>query len=383
MNLHIKRYISVGLSVLLVGLFLLVNTAFAVTNYSTGQDVILPKSETINSDYFAAGNNVLLDGTVNGDAYVAGGNVTINGIINGDLLAAGGNINVIGKVAGNIRAAGGQINVSGTVGRNMTAAGGTITLQTPATVSGSLTSAGGNISVLAPIRKGLTIAGGQANIDTTIGGNITGAIGQLSLMPNASVAGNLEYWSNEKAHLDPNTKIAGQTFYHQTQWNKQKTQDFAAGLNIGWMIFSFMTSFVIGMLFIKFLPVYTQDIVQTILTRPWISLGIGFLATILFPIAFIILLVTIVGIPVAFILLAAGFIFFVLNETFIGITIGEKILPHRRVVALILGLVIYEIISLIPIINWIGGMVAFFIGLGAFVLVEKQLYMSLRTRKVI
>ena len=60
----------------------------------THRKVILPVGEVHEGWYFAAGDEVLLEGTVNGDVYAAGGMVEIDGTINGDLIVAGGQVNV-------------------------------------------------------------------------------------------------------------------------------------------------------------------------------------------------------------------------------------------------------------------------------------------------
>lgn len=67
---------------LMIFSLLLVPSAFAKNE----QNVVLPRNETVNHDYFATGSQVQILGTVNGDAYIGGGTVSISGTINGDLL---------------------------------------------------------------------------------------------------------------------------------------------------------------------------------------------------------------------------------------------------------------------------------------------------------
>ena len=376
---------------LLVTVSSFVTKALAQTNYTSGNAISLEKDQVVNEDYFAAGGTVIVDGTVNGDAYVAGGTVVINGTVNGDILATGGNISINGKITGNVRVAGGQIAISGDIGRNVTTAGGSVTIQHPARIVGSVTAASGNLSLLAPIGRGVTMAGNQITIDSPVGGNVTGAAEQLDVLRNASIAGRLTYWSNTQAHIANFTVRDGVTNHH-TNWNTQKpaqpanptaVADVFVGFGIIWAIVSLATSFIIGLILLYFVPVYTKDIYITLTTKPLVSLGIGFLTVILMPIAFVVLLVTIIGIPLAFILLISFILFVLLNGIFIAYAIGKKLLPQRNALALLIGLIITGIISIIPIIGWIWNAIALFIGMGAIVMVEKQLYVSLRDKKII
>ena len=78
------------LLLIVLGFFLLFSfVALPVFAQEKEKMVILSKGETIDRDYFAAGDETQISGTINGDAYVAGGTVIVDGTVNGDLMAAG------------------------------------------------------------------------------------------------------------------------------------------------------------------------------------------------------------------------------------------------------------------------------------------------------
>lgn len=54
------------------------------------REVVVPASEAIADDFYAAGETVTINGTVGGDAILAGEQLIINGAIEGDLIAASG-----------------------------------------------------------------------------------------------------------------------------------------------------------------------------------------------------------------------------------------------------------------------------------------------------
>lgn len=369
-----------------IGLFVFPRTISAQTNFASGNTVTLSKTQTIDEDYFASGGTVVISGTVNGDVYSAGGSVVINGIVNGDVLAAGGNVSVAGKVSGNVRVAGGQIAISGDVGKNVTATGGSIAIQDPAKIAGSLVVAGGNVSVLSPVGKGLTMAAGNMSIDAPVGGNVNGTAQTLTIAPDTRIAGKLTYWSTSPANIPHGSVMQGVVFHQMTSLSQTQQQQAAAafnGFNIVWELVSLISSFIIGLLLLWFVPIYMHSIATTITTRSWVSVGVGFLTLIVVPIACIFLLLTIIGIPLAFILLVSFSLFVLLNKVFVSYAIGKKLLPQREFLALFVGLLIYSVISVIPIIGWIWSLIALFIGIGATILVEKELYAQARIKKLI
>src|SRR5574341_473619 len=99
------------------------------------------------------------------------------------------------------------------------------------------------------------------------------------------------------------------------------------------------------------------------------------------PISFIIIFSTVVGIPLALILLASYLITIYLARIYVvfwtGVTIFERL--GKKVHegwALVVGLIIYFMLTLIPII---GGIITFFVllfGLGAAILTKKELYQT-------
>lgn len=384
-----RKFIIIILIIVSIALFFPINT-YASQNFVSENTVILSKGTTVDSDYFAAGGSVILDGTVVGDAYVAGGNVIINGLINGDVLTAGGNISINGRVTGNVRAIGGQIIINGQVDRNVTIAGGSISIQKPAVISGSLTTASGNLALLSPVGKNAVFAGNRATINSTIGGNVRAAVEQLDVMQDARIQGNLDYWSQNQAHVVPYTVQNG-TFYHHVDLktqkyerpNKEKLAGVAFSFGVFWVIVSLSASLLIGLILLHFVPVFMNDLRTTLTMRPWRSLGVGFLTVVLMPFAFFVLLISVIGIPFA-LLLAVVFILLVLmNQIFIAYVIGKKLLPQRHELALLSGLIVYAIISWIPVIGWMFNALALFIGFGAIIMVKKQLYITLRTKKLI
>src|SRR3990167_9351236 len=378
-----------GILIVFLILPLITTGVYAAKNLQRSETVLIPKGEVIDGDYFAAGERVTIAGTVNGDAYVAGGNVVVEGEINGDLIAAGGNVNVRGKVAQDVRAGGGKVTVSGDIGGNVTLVGGSLDIADSAKIAGSLVSAGGNLSVFAPIGKGATFGAGNATIGNLINGDVSAGVGELALTPNAKVDGDLTYWSDRNANIAQGAEVSGKTTHNFPPKKERQEQGNALGGVFGFFkIAGFLAALVIGAILIKLAPQFTKITADTIAKKPAANLGIGLLTLIVTPIVILIAAITVIGVPIALILLVIFLITLYLAKIFVSVAIGRKIVEVINQKAgdyaiFILGLLVYTILTLIPVIGVIVGILALLCGVGAIVATKKSIYKQLRTKKLI
>jgi hypothetical protein len=352
--------------------------------------VIVASDETINKNpYFAAGDVVEIHGTINGDAYVAGGEVIIDGTINGDLFVAGGSVRVSGKVGQSLRAAGGQLTVDADVGRNATVVGGNLSIEKSAILNGYLATAGGNITITAPVSGNLKVAGGNVSVLSSVGGDLDAAVGMLRLGPEASVAGNLTYLSDQSATIDNNASVEGEIIKRTPPpgVTVEEPEKFAAAfakLRVAAKIISAIAAFIVGLILIKLFPKYMSKTKDVLDKKVWRALGIGFLVLILTPIAIVVLLMTVIGIPLALLLGALYLIYVYLSKIAVIYWAGAKMFPKSSPVAFfVLALLIYALVTLIP---FIGGLVEFFVllfGLGAMVISCTDIYNASKKAKLV
>jgi len=347
---------------------------FAQSNFSRGKQTILQKSETVDENYFAAGETVQISGTVNGDVYVAGGSVLVDGVINGDLLAVGGTLQIGGKITGSVRVAGGQISISADVGRNVTAAGGQISFDDSAKLSGSVTAAGANIEVKAQVPGSLEAGGGNLLINAKVGKNVNFAGSNLQLGSEADINGNVTYLSENTALVADGAKVKGET--KQNLPPKEFKEAREAGKKSApaffrfWMMAGFFSALVIGLLLAKFAPGFTQKTADNIKSRFLSNLGAGFIAVVVIPIAALILFITMLGIPLGFILLTLYFLMLYFAKFFAAVFVGQVITKRATAkkslyLDVLVGLVIYYLLGFVPILGWIAQTVFVLASVGA------------------
>lgn len=376
--------------------FSLITFATPVFAEETPRNIVVPANQIINSDYFAAGNSVTVMGTINGDAYVAGGNVTFDGIVNGDIIAAGGTITIRGA-AQNVRVAGGNITINGTIEKNLTVFGGNVSLGDNARLMGSIVAGGGSVNLLSAVGRGATLAGGNVVISNLINGNVYAGTGQLTLQPQAIINGNLVYVSDQTAQVLPGAKVNGKLTH--TLPKKQTTEPEVTAartnalLGLGFAALTIkaitlLSLLIIGWILLALVPNYVKKVTDCIVDKTWMSLGTGFVAIILAPIVFIILLATVIGIPLALVFIALFCIMAFVSKLFVMLLLGEKIgkainskMPMS--LALFIGAVVYGIIVIIPIFGWLFDCVAVLLGLGSLLIQKKQIYLSLHKDKIL
>lgn len=360
--------------------------SYAQENFRTDEVATLEKDEVINKDYFSTGEKVILSGIVNGDAYLAGGNIMVDGVVNGDLLIAGGNINLIGKVSGDVRSAGGNIQIDGEVDGNITALGGNIRVDNDARVLGNLVAGAGNVEIFGPIGKDVTVGAGSLTIANQVGSDIVAGVGQMDLTSQSSVGGDVTYLSQEQANIAKGASISGEITHNQPP--REPRKELAASAKNGWSIFRFISSLVFGLLLVLLFPNFTQNTAKLVSQKPWRSLGVGILAMVTIPIFIILLMMTIIGIPLALAFVVLYIFLLFLGHIFTALVVGQRLLKAlnqetKMVWGLILGLLILTLVSRLPLIGGLITLVATLLGSGAFLLSKKYLFSTLRSKKLL
>ncbi len=364
-----------------LGLTLLGSAALAHERKGSERIVAVPAGKVIEGDFLAYGDVVEISGIVNGDVYAAARRVSVDGTVNGDLLAAAGSVAVSGKVAHDARIAGGKVTVSGGIGRNLSVGSGDFELTGP--VAGSLAAAAGKIMVSGPVGRGMKLAGGDVFISGRVSGDIEAAAGQLRLSSSAAVTGDITYWSRGTASIDRDARVMGSVRHRlplqDTEYSAGSVLGFLAAISIFFKTISVISTLVLGLLLVRVFPAYSRRAVATLRARPFSSLGVGFALFVLVPVASFILLLTVVGIGLSFLLSAMFLISLYLTRVFVIYWAGAAM--FRRFSGerwggwpFAAGLLVYTILIFIPLAGFLVGLFTALFGLGAAALTKLEFY---------
>jgi len=340
--------------------------------------VILSANEVHEGWYFAAGDEVLIEGTVNGDAYVAGGVVEVNGTINGDLLVGGGQVIVAGTVTDHIRAVGGTIRLSGKVGKDVSAAGGTVTFLKTSAVDGNILVGCGSLAVTGTIGKEARIASNDADLSGSIKGNVDFAGDYLTVRQGADIGGGVMARVREKEHV----QIADGSVHGKVDVSLQEMQQ--AARIIGYSPWRFWVKIIwavglllMGLLLVFLFPKLIKGIGSMITQRPGESLLWGFLGLIVIPILSVLLLVTVIGMPIGLLLLTLFLWILYLSQLSLGVVLGNRLfaLEEEKGWSLFwkvaVGVIIIQALTFIPYLRFFVNLASVIFGLGAILLMMK------------
>lgn len=368
----------VGAAVLVAfAVFAIRTPSAAAADVRTGSSPSVGKGEKVSGDLYLFGGDVQIAGTVAGDAVVSSGRLNVSGpgLVGGSLSILAGDAEIDGTVDGSVRIAGGNVTIRGHVGRDVVAAGGRVTIEGTAAVGGDLIVAGGDVSVLGPVKGDVRGNMASLTIDAQIGRDVRVRADDIRLRSRARVAGNLLYTSRNVAQLDAGATVAG-----------TKRQTVPARFNPGdnlasWFasaIFRLLCALFAGVVLVLLLPRATAVVADGIRGSPASSFVLGLVLLVLTPVFVLILLVTVIGIPIALILLTAYLCVLYLSQVFLGLAIGRIVLPDSwdtagrgyNLLAMTIGVVLLAGLRLIPV-PFVGAAVATVtavFGLGAVVL---------------
>lgn len=315
--------------------------------------------------------------TIKLPVFMIGSSQVVDKPINGDLMISGGQINITSNVNGDTYVAGGQINIGGTI-------------------NGNLIVAGGNITISAKVLKNIIVAGGQVKIDSLaeIGGYVLAGAGQVDLLGHFSgpvkvgaetlivgekaiIDGNLEA-DVSKSNISSTSKIIGETRIKIHEIKQQPVKQLNQWQQLGYSktIFSFLSGLVVLLILVK---LFGQKIRQIDTTNSiWPSIGLGLIVLITTPFVFLILMITVIGIPLSLITLAGYLVSLYLSRSVASLLIGSFISKkwHFKTdnyyLQGFIGLLLLTLIELIP---FVGGLVKFIVLLLGLGIIFKNLHL--------
>jgi cytoskeletal protein CcmA (bactofilin family) len=384
----VRKNLKVILSAaLLIGLSLIGYKSNAQTEFFGGE--VVTEGEPIEDDHFTAGGSVTILSPVMGDLFAAGGNIVLKGPVEGDLFACGGSVLSTGDIQEDARLAGGQIRIGGSIRRNASAFGGTVVLEKDGEVGRDLNVGCGELTIAGLIKRDLEGSADQVVISGTIEGDAKIDAGKITLMPTAQILGDLSYSSSKEADIQEGAFIQGEITHRKSKASKEKRGGMGT-FTILLKLLSIISLFLFGIFLILLSPKMANRAASNIRSSPWKSLGIGLLLLLVVPAVVGALAITLVGIPLALVLLVTYLIFLYISKIYTGLFLGLIIVKGagqekkgKMIGALLLGLAVLTILTSIPFVGKIFLIIAVLFGLGAFVVERVRLYKEAKEKGMV
>ena len=283
-----------------------------------------------------------------------GGDVEVSEPTDGPLNAVGGHVTIAAPVKGSLRAAGGEVEVNAPVG-------------------GDAFLAGGNVVVKGPVSGNLHVGGGQVTIDGSIGGDAFIGGGSLTLGPSAVIQGKLKFRGGNLTQ-DPAAQVVGGVIHNPGRAHRH---EMTAGdrMTHGWVWSVGLVA--LAALLAGALPGPSQRLAEELRERPWMTTLVGFLALTAIPVAAVLVMITIIGIPIGILalILYAGLLMF--GYVWLAVVLGGLLLDRFkaetaavtawRVGAAALAMIVMAVVTRVPYVGGFFKFAALIVGVGMIV----------------
>jgi cytoskeletal protein CcmA (bactofilin family) len=350
--------------------FLMFASLPASASYDAGGNVLW--TEPADTNLYLAGDSVRLKARAGADVAAAGGRVILEEAVEGDVLAAGGQVEIRGAVGDDIRVAGGQVRLGNAITNDAIAAGGHVWLQPEARVGGRAWFAGGSVDIEGHVAGELRAAAKEITIAGTVEGDALIHADKLRILPGASIGGRLDYISPREAVIAPGAKIGGPIEHHRSEHSPMPVA-VPAWIPALWGIAVLMVTAIVYVLLV---PRFAIDAADTLGQRPWASLGLGVAVLFATPPVAILLMVTMLGALVGFMLLLVYMLLLVLGFLTGVLFLGRVLLlrPIGRkdsrsillnVVVVIVAVLLLAVLGLVPVAGPVLFALALVLGIGA------------------
>lgn len=333
---------------------------------SPNANVYVGANETIDDDLFVGGQTVKIDGIINGDVYIGAQTVKITGTINGSLYMGANTIYLGGRVKGNVYAGGQNILVDGgLVDGSLLAGGASIDIDKNSSIGGSVLTGAGSVA-----------------IDSLVKRNVFAAAGSLTIGNNANIGKDLYYATSDATRsvdISKAAKISGAVRKTEMKTPKKeivsiKQENLAkaiSGFKVFSTIISFISALIVGYIYLRFFGndfTKTSEIVEKSF---WKCMGVGFLLTIGLIPGLVILLMTVIGIPLAGLVLLLFALYVYLSQVVVGRVFGNWLVKKFRwkpsvYITYAIGLGGIYILKMVPVLGFVTDLVVLWLGVGVY-----------------
>ena len=324
---------------------------------------------------FAAGDRITLAMNSTDDVFATGKTIEARGAHADHLFAAGETITLTDSVVRDVYAAGQSVTlVNGQVSDDFIAAGKSVSITCDARVDGALIAAGRDITIDGPVGGGVRAAGATVRIDSAITGNVNIEGETIIIGPQARITGNLTH-RGRTVQIDPAAQVSGQTTALTPRPRSETQRKFAHFASV-WGALTTLGMILLGVVVAMAFPRLMDGTLGRIRAHPGSSIGFGLLILCATPILAILLIVSVFGLPLAFLLLAIFALLWPLGITGAAYTIGmltrgvvQRSAPPAGVLSraawTALALIGVTLLGMIPLAgDWIW-LVVFLFGFGA------------------
>ncbi|MCF7830871.1 polymer-forming cytoskeletal protein [Candidatus Gracilibacteria bacterium] len=330
-------------------------------------------------DTYLAGGRVRIEAPVEGDLASIGGEIIVKEHVSEDVLLLGGRIQFLGSVKDDFRAGGGEIILEGEVGDDVLIGAGKVEIRKTSIIKGDLAIGSGEVLLGGTVSGKTNIAAGIITLSGIIEGDASLLAEEINVEEGAEIKGNL-FYSAPQPLPELEALVTGEVTHEIWEEIKEEHRSAIFLFGLSFALSNFLYLLVFGGLLFFALEKFWQQTGDELRSHPWISLLRGFLYLVAMPFVIVILLISVLGIPIAFLSLFVYIFSFVLFELlgtviFTGLFVS-KYLKNSKSIWKKLGLL--ALVSLVfAVVSGLDFIIALF-AIGALITTKFKLLKTLK-----
>jgi len=341
--------------------------------------VLVREGDVVDEDLYAGGNQVLIEGTVKGDLVVAAfQRLEISGTVEGDVLGYSPLVVVTGTVGGSLRVAADVVRVEGEVGVDVfTGARSTVITGTVGRDVQAWT-----LSLDVRARVGRDILGrvfDNARIGGVVERDVEITVRDLEVLAGTRIEGSLGYRSGQEADIAADVEVGRVLTRRDPLTPNVRVQ---AIFTLTWVLVVIAITG-LGFLLFWLMPRTLQMAVESVQTRTFLSLVVGFLVLVVPLALFVIIIVqvidsspelalpsAVIGLPIGMLLLGMLLFGLLVSPVPVLTALGSKLTRRRRsaLFGYLIGVLVWILILLVPTVRVFVTVLLAVLGLGAWTL---------------
>ena len=330
---------------------------------------VVPAGQVNTGDEYVVGRRAQVAGVQDGDLAAAVQSLVVTGEIRGDLFAVARRIDLPGTLGDSVRAMGERATVEGTVDGDLLFAGGELIIGPDAHVTGDVLAASGEVQILGTVDGDLKLACGQVELGARIGRNASIQADTIEIDAATRIGGDLEYRARNELTLAPGI-VAGRVQYERPKQDEAEDARFGAG-DVLWWLWLAAGCLVVGLAVLAATRGRVRLTAEALSSETLLSLGLGFAAAIVTPVAIVLALLPLVTIPLSVLAALLYVVVLYVAKIPVALWLGGLLLRGlgrplgRGVVALCIGVPLLYLLFEIPYLGGLVWLATVFLGLGS------------------
>jgi hypothetical protein len=335
----------------------------------TANQVIVTEDTVVTEDLYAVGGRTIVEGTIQGDLVVLSGEVIVTGTVEGDVIGfVWGPARLRGEVGESVLLAALRLEAGGLVGGDLGIVAGEARI--PGAVARDLLAITGSTALTGSVGRDLRAQAWELTVDGEVGRDVSARVDDLVVGDTARIGGDFTFRASGDVRVSDAATVGGSLVRAQVvapTWAQAVTR------LVGWLsVLGFLVAGVA--LFWVFRGTASRS-VRVARERPGRSALVGLAVLVVPPLLAIPLFLTLVGLPVAVLVLLCWVLGLFLGPIPAVAAAGERLLAGRGGVlaGFVVGALLWRAgmwaLSLVAALLYL---IPLLVGLGAFAIAAWQ-----------